>query len=287
MLQEMQQVKEVLIDRLTGLVSELLPNYFVQVYGSHATGLCLHWSDIDLVVGQQTSGEDKEPILPRMQDAKIKDSLRKISDRLKGEVAKHWVLNVLYIDQATVPVIKIKISLRQLMLQGGLPFPKNPKYEAIYNQVFSIDITHMTEMHNGVKCVNLVKEYLLDCWFIEPLILVLKQMLKVNGLNDPYKGGLSSYGLLLMIVAFIQFRKLNNVRVPGAINLGNILLDFLHYYGEVLVYHEYGIMCRRPLDRVEAANFYPRLAENLYGPSTVPCIDDPLSPQNNVGKSTF
>jgi non-canonical poly(A) RNA polymerase PAPD5/7 len=92
----------------------------------------------------------------------------------------------------------------------------------------------MTDFHNGVKCVNLVQEYLLDCWFIEPLILVLKQMLKVNGLNDPYKGGLSSYGLLLMIVAFIQFRKLNKVRVPQTINLGNILLDFLHYYGEIL-----------------------------------------------------
>lgn len=110
----------------------------------------------------------------------------------------------------------------------------------------------MTEVHNGVKCVNLVKEYLLDCWFIEPLILVLKQMLKVNSLNDPYKGGLSSYGLLLMIVAFIQFRKLNGVRVPTGINLGNILLDFLHYYGEVLNFVEYGIMCLKPADKTES-----------------------------------
>jgi DNA polymerase sigma len=119
------------------------------------------------------------------------------------------------------------------MNSAGKKFPKNSKYGSIYDEKFNIpiDITHMTDIHNGVKCVNLVKEYLLDCWFIEPLILVLKQMLKVNGLNDPYKGGLSSYGLLLMIVAFIQYRKFNNVRVPQNINLGNILLDFLHYYG--------------------------------------------------------
>ena len=119
------------------------------------------------------------------------------------------------------------------MLQSGVKFPKNKKYEGIYNQSFSIDITHMTDIHNGVKCVNLVKDYLVDCWFIEPLILVLKQMLKVNGLNDPYKGGLSSYGLLLMIVSFIQFRKLCNVRNPHQINLGNTLLDFLHYIGNL------------------------------------------------------
>ena len=113
-------------------------------------------------------------------------------------------------------------------------------------------------------------------------------MLKVNGLNDPYKGGLSSYGLLLMIVAFIQFRNLNKVKVPQTINLGNILLDFLHYYGKILKFHEYGIMCRKPGDRNESNNnFYPRIPDSIYQASTVPCIDDPLSPQNNVGKSTF
>jgi DNA polymerase sigma len=138
-----------------------------------------------------------------MQDVRIKDSLRRISDALKGEIANSWVTNVIYIEQASVPVVKIKCSLKELMIQSGHKFPKNPKYKDIYNETFSIDITHMTDFHNGVKCVNLVKDYLLDCWFIEPLILVLKQMLKVNGLNDPYKGGLSSYGLLLMIVAFI------------------------------------------------------------------------------------
>jgi len=109
-----------------------------------------------------------------MLDAKIKDSLRKISDALKGEIANGWIAQVNYIDQASVPVVKLKINLRELMIGAGLPFPKNPKYGEIYNEIFSIDITHMTDFHNGVKCVNLVKEYLLDCWFIEPLILVLK-----------------------------------------------------------------------------------------------------------------
>jgi len=46
-------------------------------------------------------------------------------------------------------------------------------------------------------------------------------------------------------------------------------------------------MCRRPSDRSESNNFYPRIPESMYQASTVPCIDDPLNPQNNVGKSTF
>ena len=153
----------------------------------------------------------------------------------------------MYVDTANVPVIKMKCSLEAVMRSAGIAFPKNPKYEEIYHQEFNIDITHMTDIHNGMECVNLVKDYLHECWFIEPLILVLKQMLKVNGLNNPYKGGLSSYGLLLMIVAFIQFRNLNQIqKQPKEINLGHILLDFLHYYGEMLKIHKFGIMCYKP-----------------------------------------
>jgi len=44
--------------------------------------------------------------------------------------------------------------------------------------------------------------------------------------------------------------------MPNQINLGNMLLDFLHYYGEILQYNEYGIMCRKPGDLSESNNFY-------------------------------
>ena len=117
-LKEMQQVKEILVQRLSTMVSSLIPNYFVEVYGSHATGLCLHWSDIDLAVGQKISDSDKDlsSMNLKMQDAKIKDALRKISDCLKSEIANEWVSQVNYIDQASVPVIKVKISLRHLMI---------------------------------------------------------------------------------------------------------------------------------------------------------------------------
>jgi DNA polymerase sigma len=65
---------------------------------------------------------------------------------------------------------------------------------------------------------------------IEPLLLVLKQLLKVNGLNEPFKGGMSSYGLLLMIVGFLQFRQYDIPCEPKHQNLGEILLDFLQYF---------------------------------------------------------
>ena len=48
---EMQEVKQILISKISEVVKRVFHNYKVDVYGSHATGLCLHWSDIDLVVG--------------------------------------------------------------------------------------------------------------------------------------------------------------------------------------------------------------------------------------------
>lgn len=60
------------------------------------------------------------------------------------------------------------------MKLAGKSYPKNPKYASIYEENFHLDITHMNDGHNGIPCVDLVKKYLLECWYIEPLILVLK-----------------------------------------------------------------------------------------------------------------
>lgn len=76
----MQEVKQILIEKITSIVSGIYPNYDVSVYGSHASGLCLHWSDIDLIVGSKQQLDEKENIT--MHDARIKDALGRISDFL-------------------------------------------------------------------------------------------------------------------------------------------------------------------------------------------------------------
>lgn len=39
---------------------------------------------------------------------------------------------------------------------------------------------------------------------LKPLVLVIKQILYINQLHDTYTGGLGSYSVLLMVVAFLQ-----------------------------------------------------------------------------------
>ena len=67
-----------------------------------------------------------------------------------------------------------------------------------------IDISIQDHRHYGLRCVELVKTFLKEYEVLEPIVLALKNILKWAGLNDPYTGGLSSYGLILLVVSFLQ-----------------------------------------------------------------------------------
>ena len=95
----------------------------------------------------------------------------------------------------------------------------------------NVDITLWSETHNGPPCVSLVKSYLQESQLIEPLILVLKQMLKVWGFNDAYTGGLSSYALFLMIVSFLQEKR--KPFLKSEVNMGETLLEFIRFYAQL------------------------------------------------------
>ena len=61
----------------------------------------------------------------------------------------------------------------------------------------------------GIQCCDLIRRFLVQYPFIKPLILTLKKFLSQRDLNSPYHGGLSSYGLILMLVAFLNSDPLN------------------------------------------------------------------------------
>jgi non-canonical poly(A) RNA polymerase PAPD5/7 len=69
-----------------------------------------------------------------------------------------------------------------------------------------IDISIQDQKHYGLRCVELVRTFLKDYEVLEPIVLALKNILKLASLNDPYTGGLSSYGLILMVVSFLQVK---------------------------------------------------------------------------------
>lgn len=109
----MQSFKEQIIENVTAIIKKAVPLSEVRVYGSHATKLCLPWSDIDLVI-----------ITPNRHGENMytqKSALFSISQELKNEMASKWVRDVNYVDNATVPVIKFHCIVKDL-LKINLPY---------------------------------------------------------------------------------------------------------------------------------------------------------------------
>ena len=147
-----KKVLDHLLKYIQNAVNENIPDYEVKLYGSHATNLCLPWSDLDIVL-----------INKRTQNISSYDALQTLYLNLCD---KPWKKTIKFIDSAVIPIIKITASEE-------------------YNNM-QMDISLQDGKHYGLKCVELVKSFMLEYAALEPLIFALKTLLKNANLNDPY-----------------------------------------------------------------------------------------------------
>ena len=244
------QIFDILIEKLKQATKETLPDYEVHLYGSHATSLCLPWSDLDVVlISNNNNNENNINNNPQILLNHLHENIRN----------KKWVKESKYISSANIPIIKL-VTIDEY---GNIP----------------IDISIQDSKHFGLKCVDLVKNFITQYEHLKPIVLALKNIFKLADLNDPYKGGISSYGLILMIVYFIQRqKKINN---NNNNNLGNLFFDIIYYYGIVFNFKE-KIYVKLNEDDEDINNDINNLNLN-----TQLIIIDPLNPNNNVSKSCF
>ena len=114
---------------------------------------------------------------------------------------------------------------------------------------------------------------------LTPMTLAVKNILFKASLNDPYKGGLSSYGVILLILNFINIEKIkgNDITIN---NLGNLFYDFLYYYGNIFDPSK-GII---DINNTNDISIYSKFQFQIMNGELV--IIDPLNINNNVGKNT-
>ena len=96
-----------------------------------------------------------------------------------------------FIQGASIPVLKVVTSVAY--------------------QTKKIDITVQDGKHTGLRCVQLVKDYLVQYEVLPPLVIAFKQLIYTCQMNDPYLGGLTSYALILLLVAFLQVSFIHSV----------------------------------------------------------------------------
>ena len=218
--------------------------YHLHMYGSRATKLCLPWSDIDYVISYTKN--------------KYLDPLRILYDYLYT-IPERFFIDMKYISGASVPVLKIFT---------------NSDYHKI-----SLDISIENQEHHGEECVNYIKNKIKEFEVLTPITFALKTILQKAFLNDPYKGGLSSYGVILLIINFlnVQNKQGNDISLN---NLGKLFYDILYYYG-----FEYDIS--NPIILEEKTDFQKiSFFHQLQLRKSEFILVDPLNISNNVAKNT-
>ena len=156
------KVKELIKYIQTSVDNSIGNDYEVKLYGSHATGLCLPWSDIDVVICKKNGEIDENCHIP----------LHELYTYLQNN-NNNYFKAINFIGTTTIPLIKIKTK------------------ENIGIQ--SVDISLQDKTHYGLKCVSLVLSFKEEYEVLLPMILALKNILKQANLNDPYKVSIFLY----------------------------------------------------------------------------------------------
>ena len=192
-----------------------------------------------------------------------------------------YITNIIPIYTASVPVIKLECDLSNdeyfSKEINDLINNYNLNYNNINKLFFDITFFEVENEHNKIPS-ELMIDYIKDKILLYPQIIdimyIMKRFLFNKKLNKSYQGGISSYSLFLLTLAFVKYYK-NNYEIP----IGSLLIEYLNYYVNF--------------------NFYttviqPNKDEDIYSPidensNFYKCnlnIIDPITGLN-VAKSTF
>eukprot|EP00892_Ulva_mutabilis_P001539 jgi/Ulvmu1/11386/UM075_0048.1 len=241
-------------DLLEGLIKGIFPTAKMEIFGSFATGLHLPTSDVDCVI-----------LCDEISKAGTVPALKAIGQALNRN---DWATDVEVVANAKVPIVKL------VVMPFGLKF----------------DLS--VGMGNGVHAVEYIRAALAAWPPLRPLVTVLKLFLLQRQMNEVFTGGLSSFSLILSVLAFLKIHPSRRPHRDGPMrelesNLGVLLVDYFRFYGRQLDYAAVGVSCN------DGGRCYKKRATfppptKWRGRSTDRfSIMDPLDSKNDVAGGSF
>jgi DNA polymerase sigma len=231
-------------------------DFTVYVFGSYATGLCLPWSDLDLIL------ISKNP-QAKYDENYSKEKLKEIQNLLSQT---NWV------DKNTLKFVNYR----------AFPYLKFSTDEK--HGFMKVNLTIKDMKNKGYECAKLTSNFLKSYKSMEPIILVLKNLMYYSktlfSLSEYYenqKENLNSYTIVLMVVFFIQYQimQINIQTVNSPEYIGELFINLLQYYNnftEGFVFVRTGIE-----DIIENRDFL-----ELKQSKNSLVVIDPLNHKNNV-----
>ena len=266
------------VDRVFASMRPSVSSAAIEVVGSVATQLCVPGSGIDLAVCIRDKHDHSNrasqsaitctPQKPGSVNKKTADAVTELATRL-GRAS--WVDSVEQ-DQspgARVPVVHLVCANSAMRIS------------------VLFDMSGPGQKGRVLETTKLMGKLVEELPLLRPLTLVLKQLLLERGLNDPYSGGLSSFGLVLLI-AFILHRRRTRNGGDVSEDLGAALEEFLRFFGDEFDPSSQGISMQRGCYALQSASAADDDGGGISAPARDPLtIEDPTNSTNNVGRTCF
>jgi hypothetical protein len=238
------------------VVFSLWPRALVKLFGSFVTGLQTPFSDLDIVI-----------CLPKVRQHGVSDYR---PGMLEGAdpVKETWQQNLArclrmadWVQGDSVKIIESAIPIISLSTHPGI---KGLPLESQY--AVQLDISFQGPSHNGLATNGLVLSLQREFPALTPLTIVVKHLLRERALHKAYTGGLSSYGLVLLVARFLQECDADlDATLPRSDgDLGNLLMALLDFYGHTFNPRATGISVARNC-YLARQNVYETHAPSLRG----------------------
>lgn len=229
------------IEAVRTVVNEFWPHASVCVYGSM-------YGPAQTRLALPTSDVDLVicGLIPRSPECSDTMILEKLKERL---------------SDAEVVLLQGRSVLR--LMQGSL----------------SVDVTVDEPNHGGLATSEFARLACEEMPLLRPLVLVVKHLLHLHGLGTPSMGGLSGYGVVILISRFLMDQHIED---PDTVDLGLLLCDLLTFYGEKFSPHRMGIRVRPGESYVLCSDVSscPWAFQPVF-------IEDPEQRGNNVGATAW
>jgi len=93
-------------------------------------------------------------------------------------------------------------------------------------------VVYREHKNSIIRNEPMIIQYINKYESLQPLYLVIRLLLHNMGLDDPSNGGLSSFGIILLIICMLQSMAIRGQDISTkSPNLGMLLLSFFNLYG--------------------------------------------------------
>ncbi|KAL8674141.1 MAG: hypothetical protein Q9168_001478 [Polycauliona sp. 1 TL-2023] len=251
-----QVIREDLLQRLQTAVEKQLQDCSVHCFGSFAAAMYLPNADMDLVVISRTFRTSGRRVAAQSgtQMHKFAGYLQQIGLAKAGSVE--------VIPNAKVPLVKF------------------------VDQMTGIRVDISFENETGLVANDTFSTWKNEYPAMPILTTLIKQFLMMRGLNEVVNGGLGGFSVTCLVTSLLQnLPRVQSGEIIPEQHLGEMLLEFLHLYGNQFDLDRTGISMRPPGYYDKQAVMRNNLRKDVYHNNRqLPklAILDPNRPENDI-----